>query len=315
MTAYPKTKPSRKTNAYTGRFAPSPSGPLHMGSLVCALASFLDARKHHGRWLLRIDDIDPPRQTANADKLIMHTLVIHGLQWDGEVLYQSSQAKRYQEFIGTLKAQNLIYPCSCNRKRLASLNHCYDGRCRDTKQEHNTACAFRFNTNKQNAQLTAKTSSFNDPIQGWISEDFTQTGDFIVHRKDGLFAYQLAASYDDYYQNITHIIRGSDLLSSAPKQRLLIQILNNLKNHAPALPHYAHIPTLLNSKDEKLSKQNHAPALNNDKAFQNVKTALLILGITPPTEDIPISDLLTWSIEHWDIQKIPKAPSIKLNTP
>ena len=203
------------TRSLTGRFAPSPSGPLHFGSLLAAVASFVDARAAGGRWLLRMEDIDPPREMAGADKLILSTLEQHGLHWDGAVLYQSTRHARYREVLDDLLARGQIYRCACTRARLISLHRVYDGYCRQHPPPADAACALRL-------QLPEKSVVFDDRIQGVQVQHLAEAGDCIIHRKDGLFAYQLAVVVDDIDQGVTDIVRGNDILPStgaAPRIR------------------------------------------------------------------------------------------------
>ena len=279
---------------YVGRFAPSPSGPLHFGSLVTALASYLDAKAHKGTWLVRMEDIDPPREIPAAKAWILQTLQSHGLLWDGDVLYQSDRSAHYREQLQKLKKNGLTYDCICTRKRLAALNHLYDGHCRNSTTAPGKAAAIRINTEKASASLAiTSTISIKDCLHGEVHEDFSQTGDFIIHRKDGLFAYQLATSCDDLAQNISHIVRGADLLDSSCKQAMLIQLLGG------SPPSYCHIPVVVDEQGRKLSKQNHAPALDNDKALNNLRRACLALDIHLPRTQ-SIEELLNLATEQWN---------------
>ena len=294
----------KSTDSYRGRFAPSPTGPLHMGSLVCALASYLDARKNRGAWLLRIEDIDPPREQAGASAAIINCLEKHSLYWDGAITYQSKHSQRYLEILETLQDRQLIYPCICTRKRLQRLSLRYDGECllrSQPPQNDSTPYAMRLNTQKacsnlsQEAIHTTCRVSFNDKIQGLQHEDFELSGDFIVHRKDKLFAYQLAVAVDDLDQNITHVVRGADLLDTTAKQILIMQTLG--ASH----PQYSHIPVLVDHLGRKLSKQNHAPAIDTSQPKSNLIKACKLLGL--PAEqtllDEDAANILTWATQHW----------------
>lgn len=279
----------------TGRFAPSPSGPLHFGSLLAAVASYLDARAHGGRWLVRIEDIDPPREMAGADHLILDALEQHALLWDGTVLYQSTRHACYREVLDDLLARGLVYRCACSRARLIALNRVYDGYCRQHPPSAEAACALRLH-------LPEKTIRFDDRILGAQMQHLAEAGDCIIHRKDGLFAYQLAVVVDDIEQGITDIVRGDDILPSTGAQMYLTELLGGTP------PSYAHIPVLLGANGQKLSKQNHAPALDNRQAAANVHRALGQLGQQPPAElahETP-ADILKWAITHWDIAAIKK---------
>lgn len=281
---------------YIGRFAPSPSGPLHLGSLVCALASYLDAKANHGKWLVRIEDIDPPREQAGADKLILNSLKAHGLYWDDEVGYQSKFHQRYFARLNELKQKKLSYHCNCTRKRLKTLSNLYDGHCRLRLLTHKTPSAIRLNTDDASrVTQTENGVSFNDLIQGDIYENIQKSGDFIVHRKDGLFAYQLAVSSDDTAQKITRVVRGSDLLETTNKQILLMALFGT------APPSYAHIPVLVDEYGNKLSKQNHAPAIKNDAVVSNLNLAMKALGLplamSEQTHDV--DELLKLAVNKW----------------
>ncbi|HBD11719.1 MAG TPA: tRNA glutamyl-Q(34) synthetase GluQRS [Porticoccaceae bacterium] len=277
---------------YVGRFAPSPTGPLHLGSLFAAVTSYLDARAHHGTWLVRMEDIDSPREVPGAADTILTQLETHGLNWDGPVLYQSRRIPAYREAWHQLRADGLVYPCNCSRKRLRHLEGIYDGRCRTKTApgQDDIPCAWRVRTD------IADRVHWNDLFCGPQQFDLKQTiGDFIVLRKDGLFAYQLAVSVDDAFQSITHVIRGGDLLDSTPRQLHLLQLLSS-----PA-PRYGHTPILTDSSGLKLSKQRFAPAINPASAQDNITRCLGLIGLTPPTSSLgaPASELLQWAAENW----------------
>lgn len=267
--------PTPPPRNYIGRFAPSPSGPLHFGSLVCAVASYLHAKRNNGQWLVRIEDIDPPREQAGASDEILRCLEAHGLHWDGEVEYQSQRNDLYLTTLNWLKDEELTYPCACTRKRLTPLNGRYDGHCRVHPPSKKTPAAIRLKTdNLPQAFLNVPAQiNFFDEVCGEISEDLTETcGDFVIHRKDGLFAYQLAVVVDDIAQNVSHVVRGQDLLDTTARQIFLYQLLRK-----PA-PQFCHIPVVLDKNGNKLSKQNHAPALDNKNWKENLKKACAFLG-------------------------------------
>lgn len=280
-------------STYIGRFAPSPTGPLHFGSLVCALASFLDAKNHAGLWQVRIEDIDPPREVAGASAAILRTLEIHGLTWDGPVIWQGQHSDIYQSVLDTLRRSELIYPCGCSRKRLEALGYHYDGYCRH--HPPNGPAAWRLKV--QHDQRI----EFNDRHLGPQKEFLGAQGDFIIHRKDGLFAYALAVVVDDWQQGITHVVRGSDLLDATGKQIYLLNLLG------AAAPSYAHIPIITNAQGAKLSKQNHAQALDDNTPGRNLWRALWALGACPPAElrlQQP-RELINWALAHWQLQQLP----------
>ena len=276
---------------YVGRFAPSPTGPLHFGSLVCALASYLDAKRHDGKWLLRIEDIDPPREQPGAADAIRRTLEVHGLCWDGEVRYQSQRSEAYWDCLNDLKKSRLIYPCNCTRARLTPLGGRYDGYCRRHPPAANEPCALRLKVTGLPAEFRHIDNAieFVDRIQGIQKEDIARvSGDFVIHRKDGLFAYQLAVVVDDIDQGVTDIVRGDDLLDTTARQIFLYHILGKKP------PRYAHIPVVKDQHGNKLSKQNHAPAIDDSVPANNLLAALTTLGYQ--TEYHPSPEQLLQSV-------------------
>lgn len=293
---------------YVGRFAPSPTGPLHFGSLVAAVASYCDAKANQGRWLVRMEDVDKPREMPGAADDILHTLHAFGFEWDGEVVYQSERNALYQQAFQQLLDMKLIYPCSCSRKEIAdSATHgieglVYAGTCRAGMLQHKTQHAWR-------VSVTDEILSFNDAIQGQQSQQLNRDiGDFVLKRADGLFAYQLAVVVDDANQQITHIVRGADLLNSTPRQIYLQQLLGL------AQPHYAHIPLAVNSDGEKLSKQNLALPINKEHAPQLIFDALLFLGQNPPPtlKQNSLPEIWQWAIHNWQLSKISRSLSINI---
>ena len=288
-----------------GRFAPSPTGPLHFGSLLAALSSYLEARNKQGQWLVRMEDLDKPREVKGAASHILKTLEQFGFEWDGEVIYQSQRSDLYQDALFQLEKQSLIYRCQCSRKEIADSaiqgidGLIYPGTCRHT-QVTQMPYASRIKVNDSPI-------SFNDVIQGLITQHLaTQVGDFVLKRADGLFAYQLAVVVDDFQQSVTDIVRGADLLDSTPRQIYLQQQLD-----IPT-PHYAHIPVASNAAGEKLSKQTLAPAIEAKDASAWLIKALAFLGQNPPSELIKNtpSEILSWAKQHWQLEKIPKQRSI-----
>jgi glutamyl-Q tRNA(Asp) synthetase len=280
--------------SYIGRFAPSPSGPLHFGSLVCALGSYLDAKVHGGAWQLRIEDIDPPREIPGASASILRTLELHGLTWDGAVIWQSKRSELYESVLADLRQAGHIYPCSCTRKRLEALGHRYDGYCRTHAASQPAAWRLKV------AQKTLIT--YTDRHLGPQKETLGEQGDFFIHRKDGLFAYALAVVVDDWQQGITHVVRGSDLLDATGKQIHLFNLLGAIA------PSYAHIPVITNSLGLKLSKQNHAQALDDKTPGVNLWRALWALGARPPEQvhQESCAELVRWALEHWRLEQLPK---------
>jgi glutamyl-Q tRNA(Asp) synthetase len=284
--------------SYIGRFAPSPSGPLHFGSLVSALASYLDARHHNGRWLVRIDDIDPPREVPGAAEDILRTLEQHGLQWDGEVLWQSTRHEAYRQALSELQAADLVYPCGCTRRAISASGGIYNGHCRTHPPVSTQPQALRLKLYRLPAPFATlpDTVLFNDLLQGPQSQNLAQdVGDAVVRRKDGLFAYQLAVVVDDIAQGITHVIRGADLLPVTARQVRFFTL-----RHAQP-PIYGHVPVALGQDGRKLSKQNHAPGLNHHRAGKNLWQALAFLGQNPPKAldgEAP-ETILKWACQHW----------------
>lgn len=285
---------------YRGRFAPSPSGPLHFGSLLAALGSYLDAKSEQGLWLLRMEDIDPPREQPGAADSILRSLEAHGLYWDESVLYQSQRLQTYRDSLSQLA--DAIYPCNCNRKRLAKLDWRYDGHClqHPPSLEHDTF-SLRLNTKRLPPEHLGAVERFDDLFLGPQYWPLADQGDFVVLRKDGLFAYQLAVTVDDAYQGISHVIRGQDLLETTSRQRYLLTLMGK-----PS-PYYGHLPLALDQQQQKLSKQNHAQPLDNAQAASNLLAALRFLGLWPDFSDLPpCEQILQWAIRHWQRRQVPK---------
>ncbi len=285
---------------YVGRFAPSPTGPLHFGSLLAALASYLDARANSGKWLLRVEDLDPPREPAGSAELILEQLHDLGMHWDSDVLYQSSRLDAYAQILEQLGDAGLCYPCDCTRAQIRAMGNVYDGSCRDRISTPNKPYAIRL-------KADAIEIGFEDAIQGKFSQRLaTDVGDYVLLRKDKLFAYQLAVVVDDAYQKITHVVRGWDLLDSTPRQIYLQQRLDLDQLH------YAHIPIIVDELGQKLSKQAFAPSIETGKATDLLVQALQLLGQSPPEElklESPNS-LLQWAVLNWDVKSVPKVRSI-----
>lgn len=281
--------------AYVGRFAPSPTGPLHFGSLVAAVASFLDARAAGGRWLVRMEDLDRPRCEPGAADAILRQLEAYGLDWDGEVLVQSQRDDAYAVALDALKAQGAVYPCACTRSQLAAAPRnpegeiVYPGTCRNGLPSGATARAWR-------VRVPDASTHFIDRIHGDLQQNLAHdVGDFIVKRADGLFAYQLAVVVDDAFQGITHVVRGADLLWNTPRQ-IYVQTLLGLST-----PAYAHVPVITNAAGQKLSKQTQAPALPESGRGAVLAQALSALGHPPPAElsGAGPAELLAWARARW----------------
>jgi glutamyl-Q tRNA(Asp) synthetase len=287
----------------TGRFAPSPTGPLHFGSLVAALASYLQVRSHGGRWLVRIEDIDPPREVPGSIDVILKQLDDHGLEWDDQVTYQSAHLDRYHEILKQLRDLQLVYYCQCNRQRLKSLGGVYDGKCSNLRHPAGDS-ALRLAVDKALPPGTANGDNlvFNDQIMGDFQQHiFRDIGDFIIRRRDGLISYQLAVVADDQYQGITQVLRGADLLPSTPRQILLQKCLGF------RTPAYLHIPLALNPEGQKLSKQHFAKPLQRGRERENLWHALRWLGQDPHPELMAsrAEQILLWGLENWNLSAIP----------
>lgn len=289
---------------YRGRFAPSPTGPLHSGSLVAAVGSYLEAKTRGGEWLVRIEDIDTPRVVPGAADEILRTLEAFGMAWDGSVLYQSKRTDAYRAALEQLQASGATYLCACTRREIADSGvlgidgPVYPGTCRNglpQGRDLHTVRATRVRT--RDALVT-----FDDGVQGRITQDVEHAvGDFIVARADGLTAYQLAVVVDDAAQEITDIVRGADLLDSTPRQIWLQQRLKL------AAPHYAHLPVVLNARGEKLSKQTRAAAIDRNKPLPALINALTFLHQTPPAKlhTSSIHELWAWALQNWRLASIP----------
>ncbi len=297
---------------YIGRFAPSPTGVLHFGSLVTAVASYCLAKHVGGQWLLRIEDLDAPRVVAGTADQIMHQLEVFCLHWDGTVMYQSQRSGRYQEVVEYLYDQHLVYPCGCSRRQIADSalsvgcdGPVYPGTCRPhphLKVDNGTVqeVAWRFKT-------VDEIISFKDAVQGVVAQNtFLEVGDFILQRRDGSFAYQLAVVVDDYDSGVTHIVRGRDLLSSTVRQICLATQLGFSQ------PQYAHIPLALNMSGEKISKRHHQVAVVNVGTSIAVVSellyqALIFLGQQPPADLLRETPefMLAWAVANFNVATIP----------
>lgn len=283
-----------------GRFAPSPTGPLHLGSLLAAAASYLDARSAGDAWRLRFDDLDVPRNDPAAVESITTTLQAHGLIWDGPVLHQSENLAAYEEALRKLAAMGLLFYCTCSRRELAG-ETVYPGTCRNFREPRPDS-AIR-------VVVGAVPIEFADRIQGPQRCRLDQTvGDFVVRRRDGLVAYQLATAVDDGGHDITSVVRGADLLDNTPRQIYLMQLLGLIP------PRYAHIPVLLNPDGSKLSKQTMAPPVDPARASENLLRSFRLLGMRPPP-DAPgwgVEQILSWGVSHWHQEIVPRRPSIEV---
>ncbi len=320
----PKNESSthKATYNYRGRFAPSPTGPLHFGSLITALGSFLQARSQEGEWRVRMEDIDPPRVQTGAASDILRTLEAYQLHWDGPVLYQSQRQKAYSAALKQLEKQGDSFPCSCTRASIAQMIAKADTKTGTTTHKHThpnsdglrlypgtcrTGLPINTVARATRLRIPNDTDSFTDSLQGQVNTCLAnEVGDFIVRRADGLFAYHLAVVVDDAEQQITEIVRGTDLLSSTAPQRYLQTCL--------AYPHpkYCHLPVASNSAGQKLSKQTFAAAIDRHRPGPTLFNALKFLGQQPEVSlaSAPPAVILAWAVEHWEFQKIPRTDAI-----
>jgi len=280
---------SQSSIPYRGRFAPSPTGPLHFGSLVGALCSYLDAKQHQGEWLLRIEDIDPLRVQADASRSILKSLEAHHLFWDGKETYQSQSKPYHEQTLAQLLQQKSIYPCPCSRRQFEASGGKHLNECEQRQVTYGLGTALRFN-------VPNLRGSFLDRFQGEITYTLNAgTDDFVVKRKEGFYAYQLAVVCDDIDQRITQVVRGIDLIKSTPLQLQLYHALNATP------PGFGHFPVVVNSDGQKLSKQRLSPALDNHTALSNLIHAAHALQLLPQNEPAPdqIDALLVALARRW----------------
>ena len=298
---------------YIGRFAPSPTGPLHFGSLLTAVASYLDARHNNGTWLVRMDDLDPPREIPGAADRILSILDAYGLHWDGEITYQSQRHDLYEAAVQSLLDNKQAFYCICSRKQLAEhaslqgqqISSPYPGTCR--KQHTPPSIPFSI---RLAVDSTHQSICINDQLQGLFCQNLaSDVGDFIIKRKDLLYAYHLAAVIDDHRQKISHVVRGIDLLDSTPRQRYLQQLLGY------NTPHYAHLPVVVNDHGQKLSKQTFAKAIETTQCSRVLWTALSTLGLKPHTslQHEPPEAILKWGTLKWNTKALINATRINSN--
>ncbi len=287
--------------SYRGRFAPSPSGPLHFGSLVAAMGSYLDARTHTGKWLLRIEDVDPPRVVAGATDAILRGLEAFGFEWDGPVEYQSHRGAAFQAALDRLDALGLIYGCHCSRKEIAQVARLgvdgpvYPGTCRERVWRSDPARepAWRFRAPDTRME-------FHDRLLGRVACDIArECGDFVLKRADGVFTYQLAVVVDDAEQGITHVVRGADLLASTPRQIALQQALGY------PTPVYLHLPVALDAAGDKLSKQTLAAPLEERAPLPSLLAAARFLGQAPEPGIGTRAEFWEWAEKNWRSERLP----------
>ena len=312
----PKNLPS-PAGGYRGRFAPSPTGPLHAGSLVAALGSWLDARKNGGNWLLRIEDLDTPRCIPEAAQQIQAQLVACGLSWDEEIIYQSQRQEAYQKALERLNGLQCLYPCSCSRQMIANAlaslgietprnqEMVYPGTCRpanlgSAESIGNPIEAFKDSKKSWRIALPQNCHiEFKDLALGSQSQNLnTEVGDFVLRRSDGLFTYQLAVVVDDAEQGFTHIVRGQDLLSNTARQIYLQRVLGYQR------PEYLHLPLVLDEHGKKLSKQTIATQINTQDekhSLMELRKAAMHLGLKnlPESENVSIAEWLLAATHAW----------------
>lgn len=282
---------------YRGRFAPSPTGPLHFGSVIAAVGSFLEARQRKGAWLVRVDDLDGPRTASGAADAILADLDRLGLHWDGDVCYQSARTDRYRQRLDGLRLAGWTFPCGCSRKDYRSI---YPGTCR-----YGLAPGKRARTRRMRVADVA--IEFDDAIQGACSQRLDESvGDFVIRRADGMFAYHLAAVVDDADFGVTDIVRGADLLDSTPRQ---IHLQRSL---VLPTPRYAHLPVAVNAAGQKLSKQTYAEPVVDKPAVPLIIAALNFLGQQPDSQllDASLDELWCWAIAHWQLDRVPRQRAI-----
>lgn len=292
-----------------GRFAPSPTGRLHLGSLFTALGSFLEARTRKGRWLLRIDDLDTPRNVPGVTEAILRTLDAFGLHWDEPIAYQSQHQQAYQQALTNLQQLQLLYYCTCSRRSLSDVSPDALG----SERVYPQFCRNQYHLPGGQAAVRIKTESvmitFNDVLQGTITENLaTQHGDFILQRKDRIIAYQLAVVLDDYVQGVNQVVRGSDLLASTIKQIYLHQCLKL------PIPSYCHMPVITGAQGLKLSKRDFAPAVNHQNRQQILFKLLELLQQNPPSvlRNEPVAVQLDWALKHWNPNALNHVRSIEV---
>jgi glutamyl-Q tRNA(Asp) synthetase len=299
---------------YIGRFAPSPTGALHFGSLVAAVGSYLEACKHSGLWQVRIEDIDPPREQPGAADSILYTLEAFGFKWEGGILYQHTRTDAYHAALEALRKRGLAYPCSCSRKEITAhglsgkLGPIYPGQCRTQPTKQREQYAWRLRAPDQ-------AITFIDQFQGEQTARLSDlTGDFVIKRADGFWAYHLAVVVDDAASGVTHIVRGADLLHASFPQIALYQALNL------PLPNYGHLPVALDSQGQKLSKQTFAKPIQPEKGAYWLWLALAFLEQRPPDalRTAPLNEVWRWAKQHWNptvLKGITQKPAPDASTP
>lgn len=280
---------------YRGRFAPSPTGPLHFGSLVAAVGSYLEARANEGAWLVRVEDLDPPRATAGAVQSQLDTLAAFDMFSDEPVLYQSRRFDAYAESLERLRNAGVVFDCGCSRRDLPA-DGVYPGTCREGLPHGHRPRSVR-------ARVSPGVITVRDAVQGEFRQDLAaEVGDFIVRRADGLIAYQLAVVVDDAWQRVSHVVRGADLMDSTPRQIHLQRLLGLPR------PEYAHLPLVLDSQGEKLSKHLRSAPVDNERPSAALGAALAFLGQPPPPELVrgPLRALWRFAERQWSLDRVPR---------
>lgn len=284
---------------------------MHFGSLIAALASYLQARQHHGQWYLRIDDIDPPREQIGASGLIIETLSAHGFHWEGPVQFQSQHTVNFEHALGQLTHAGHVFNCTCSRKQIAAAQRAatnqhakgtiYPGTCRN-KALTTQDSAIRFKA--------AGSVTFNDKVQGQITQSLpSEVGDFVIKRRDGLFSYQLANVVDDAKMGITEVVRGADLLDNTNRQLALIKALGL------TAPEYAHVPVAVDENGSKLSKQTLAAPLQNSSALLNLQAAWKFLGQSDTLSCETINAFWQTAVQNWDLSRVPRVMQLRQSSP
>lgn len=294
--------------SYRGRFAPSPSGPLHFGSMIAAIGSYCDARAHGGSWQLRIDDLDPPRTAPGAVDAILRCLEAHALEWDGPIVFQSRRGDAYHAAVHRLREAGRVFPCACSRKEISEIAQAggeepvYPGTCRNGLPPGRPARALRVAA--QDVSI-----AFDDLLQGRIEQHLArEVGDFVVYRADHVYAYHLACVVDDAEEGVDHVVRGADLLDSTPRQIYLQRLLG-----VPT-PRYLHLPVALGASGQKLSKQARARPVDATQAAAVIRAVAAFLGQRPPPElecSAP-AEALRWVVSHWSRERLPASRAITL---
>jgi glutamyl-Q tRNA(Asp) synthetase len=281
-----------------GRFAPSPTGRLHFGSILAAVASYIDARANKSTWLVRMEDIDTPRVVAGAADDILRTLEQFGFEWDGQVLFQSTRTEAYSAALQNLRDRGHVYGCRCSRKEVAEIR--YPGRCREANLSASESRAWR-------VRVPHDVICFEDRVQGTYCQRLEEdVGDFVVLRADGLFAYQLAVVVDDAEQGITDVVRGADLLDSTPRQIWLQRLLGY------STPSYLHVPVIVNEAGQKLSKQTLAAPVDPANPIPTLRKALQLLDQSDP-ETGNICEFWRTAIATWNPRQIQRRSSVVID--